>query len=84
MHKLIKDKRIKGAAALTLLHPDFHKRNIYVSAEDPTVITGLINWQSTSFETFIYTNETPDFAAHPERSEEDNFDNGQDEQKPPS
>lgn len=84
MHKLTEDKRIQDAAAPTLLHPDFHKRNIYVSAEDPTVITGLIDWQSTSIEpAFIYANETPDFAALPERSEEHAFDVGQGEQNYP-
>ncbi|KAJ5576504.1 hypothetical protein N7535_003430 [Penicillium sp. DV-2018c] len=50
IQKLIEDKRIADAATPALLHPDFHKRNIYVSAEDPTVITGLIDWQSTSIE----------------------------------
>ncbi|OQD74386.1 hypothetical protein PENDEC_c011G01601 [Penicillium decumbens] len=66
MQNLIEDTRIKDAATPALLHPDFHKRNIYVSAEEPTVITGLIDWQSTSIEpAFIYANETPDFAALP-------------------
>lgn len=72
MHKLIEDERIKDAATPALLHPDFHKRNIYVSAKEPTVITGLIDWQSTSIEpAFIYANETPDFAALPRVPEED-------------
>lgn len=64
LQNLIGDKRIKNAATPTLLQPDFNKRNIYVSAEDPTVITGLIGWQPTSIEpAFIYANEKPDFAA---------------------
>ncbi|ATY65652.1 serine threonine kinase [Cordyceps militaris] len=47
-------------------------RNIFVSADDPTVITGLIDWQSTSIEpAFIYANETPDFAAPPEEPDEE-------------
>jgi hypothetical protein len=51
-------------------------RNIYVSVDDPTVITGLIDWLSTSIEpAFIYANKTPDFAALPERPEEDPFEN---------
>lgn len=33
MQKLIEDKQILNAAIPVLLHPDFHKRNIYVSAE---------------------------------------------------
>ncbi|RAK97240.1 uncharacterized protein BO80DRAFT_415183 [Aspergillus ibericus CBS 121593] len=72
LQQLIKDKRIQAAATPTLLHPDFHKRNIYVSAKDPTLITGLIDWQSTSIEpAFIYANETPDFATLPHEPEYD-------------
>ncbi|OQD81485.1 hypothetical protein PENANT_c027G06816 [Penicillium antarcticum] len=56
------------------------KRSIYVSAEEPTVITGLIDWQSTSIEpAFIYANETPDFAALPRVPEEDPLENEQNE-----
>ncbi|KAL4794562.1 hypothetical protein BDV19DRAFT_399356 [Aspergillus venezuelensis] len=33
---LAKDKRIQSAAAPALLHSDFHKRDIYVSPQDPT------------------------------------------------
>lgn len=74
MQRLIADKRIQDAATPALLHPDFHKRNIYVSAEDPTAITGLIDWQSASIEpAFIYANETPDFATLPEELDEDMF-----------
>jgi hypothetical protein len=65
---------------------DFHKRNIYVSAGDPTVITGVIDWQSASIEpAFIYANEAPDFAALPEESEGKGniFENGQEEHKTP-
>lgn len=32
--ELVKDSRIKLPAAPILLHPDVHKRNIYVSADD--------------------------------------------------
>ena len=72
MQKLVKDKRIQDAAIPTLLHPDFHKRNIYVSAEDPTSITGLIDWQTISIEpAFVYANETPDFAMVPQDPEND-------------
>lgn len=84
MQKLVKDKRIQDAATPALLHPDFHKRNIYVSAKEPTVITGLLDWQSTSIEpAFIYANETPDFAALPDWPEENMFENRQDENKVP-
>ena len=33
--------RIRGAAAPTLHHPDLHKRNVFVSNDDPAVITGI-------------------------------------------
>jgi hypothetical protein len=63
------DRRIRNAATPTLFHPDLHKRNIFVSDDDPTVITGIIDWQSSSIEpAFWYANEIPDFArpvAHP-------------------
>ncbi|QKX58871.1 uncharacterized protein TRUGW13939_05999 [Talaromyces rugulosus] len=80
MQKLIVNKSIQNAATPALLHPDFHKRNIYVSAEDPTVITGVIDWQSASIEpAFIYANETPDFAAVRKYPEGNTFENEQDE-----
>jgi hypothetical protein len=58
-----KDHRIRDAAAPTLFHPDLHKRNIFVSDYDPTVITSIIDWQSASIEpAFWYADEVPDFA----------------------
>ncbi|KAL8676768.1 MAG: hypothetical protein Q9186_006749 [Xanthomendoza sp. 1 TL-2023] len=63
--KLIEDSRIQTAAAPILLHPDLHKRNIYVSDQDPTTITSIIDWQSSSINpAFMHANEIPDFAAH--------------------
>ena len=63
------DLRIRDAATPTLFHPDLHKRNIFISDDDPTVITGIIDWQSSSIEpAFWYADEVPDFAtpiAHP-------------------
>jgi Ser/Thr protein kinase RdoA (MazF antagonist) len=54
---------VQHVAKPTLLHPDLHKRNIFVSDSEPTKVTGIIDWQSTSIEpAFIYANETPDFA----------------------
>lgn len=65
--RLIDNPIIQSAASPTLLHADLHKRNIYVSDDDPTIVTGLIDWQSTSVEpAFVYASETPDFAAHPD------------------
>ncbi|KAM3477158.1 hypothetical protein MY5147_002867 [Beauveria neobassiana] len=84
MRMLVEDTRVQGAAAPTLLHPDFQMRNIFVSADDPTIITGLIDWQSTGVEpALIYANETPDFAAPPEEPEEEMPESGQSEQKSP-
>lgn len=57
------DPRIRDAATPTLLHPDLHKRNIFVSDNDPAVVTGIIDWQSSSIEpAFWYADEVPDFA----------------------
>ncbi|KAJ5512870.1 hypothetical protein N7463_002422 [Penicillium fimorum] len=59
-------KNLADAATPVLLHPDFHKRNLYVSVDDLTAITGLIDWQSASIEpALIDANETPDFAIIP-------------------
>lgn len=55
--RLIDSPLIQNVAFPTLLHADLHKRNIYVSDDDPTVVTGLIDWQSTSAElAFAYAN----------------------------
>lgn len=72
IRKLIDDVRTQEAALPTLVHADLHKRNIYVSPSDPTVIVGIIDWQSTSIEpAFIYANETPDLASFPSDGPED-------------
>ncbi|KAH8679545.1 kinase-like domain-containing protein [Tricladium varicosporioides] len=64
--ELIKSPVIQNVASPTLLHPDIHKRNIYVSEEDPSCVTAIIDWQSTSIEpAFVYANETPDLAEDP-------------------
>ncbi|KAH7317657.1 kinase-like domain-containing protein [Rhexocercosporidium sp. MPI-PUGE-AT-0058] len=64
--ELVKAPIIHKVASPTLLHPDLHKRNIYVSVEDPSCVTAIIDWQSTSIEpTFVYANETPDLAEDP-------------------
>lgn len=63
LHDLVKEPQVQHISKPTLLHADLHKRNIFVSDSDPTKITGIIDWQSTSIEpAFIYANETPDFA----------------------
>ncbi|KAE8404616.1 hypothetical protein BDV37DRAFT_271277 [Aspergillus pseudonomiae] len=82
MQKFAKDTSIQDAATPALLHPDFHKRNVYVSAEDPTIIPGVLDWQSTSIEpAFIYANETPDFAALAEEPEGNTLENGVDKHR---
>ncbi|THV72328.1 hypothetical protein D6D27_09613 [Aureobasidium pullulans] len=63
LYDLIKEPQVQRVARPTLLHADLHKRNIFVSDSEPSKITGIIDWQSTSIEpAFVYANETPDFA----------------------
>ncbi|EEA19278.1 hypothetical protein TMatcc_009402 [Talaromyces marneffei ATCC 18224] len=63
LKEMCKDSRIQAAATPTLFHPDLHKRNIFVSETDPSKITGIIDWQSTSIEpAFWYADDVPDFA----------------------
>lgn len=57
---------IQKVVSATLLHPDLHKRNIFVSADDPSQITAIIDWQSTCIEpAFVYATETPDLVEDP-------------------
>lgn len=57
------DARIITAATPMLLHPDLNKRNIFVMENDPTAITGIIDWQSAGVEpAFWYADNIPDFA----------------------
>ncbi|KAI9832634.1 MAG: hypothetical protein M1819_004219 [Sarea resinae] len=49
LKKMAQAAQIQGAAAPVLFHPDLHKRNIFVSEDDPTVITATIDWQSSNF-----------------------------------
>ena len=61
---LIDQDSIRRAGAPLLSHPDLHTRNIFVRPEDPTVITGIIDWQSAAVEpAYVFAAETPDFAA---------------------
>ena len=63
--RLLEDPRTQRAAAPILLHPDLNKRNIFVSNEDPTIITDIIDWQSCGINpAFMHANEMPDFASH--------------------
>jgi len=57
---------MQNVASPTLLHPDIHKRNIYVSEEEPSRVTAMIDWQSTCIEpAFVYANHTPDLVEDP-------------------
>jgi hypothetical protein len=61
--EMAKDPGLRNTSSPTMFHPDLHKRNIFVSEDDPTVITAIIDWQSSSIEpAFWYVDEVPDFA----------------------
>jgi hypothetical protein len=63
LKEIDKNSRIQNAASPMMFHPDLHKRNIFVSEEDPTVVSAIIDWQSTSIEpAFWYADAIPDFA----------------------
>ncbi|XPS81053.1 hypothetical protein M3J09_012996 [Ascochyta lentis] len=63
LSKMAMDPRIQKAAIPMFFHPDLHKRNIFVSEEDPTVVSAMIDWQSSSIEpAFWYADVVPDFA----------------------
>jgi hypothetical protein len=63
LKEMAKNSRIQKAASPVMFHPDLHKRNIFVSEEDPTVVLAIIDWQSTSIEpSFWYSDAMPDFA----------------------
>ncbi|KAI1951730.1 hypothetical protein LOZ57_001142 [Ophidiomyces ophidiicola] len=64
--ELVQHPDIKSNAAPMLFHPDLHKRNIFISEDDPTKITGIIDWQCASVEpAFYYADDSPDFAKVP-------------------
>lgn len=66
IQELARSSLIKNVAIPTLLHPDVHKRNIFVSEDDPSQVTAIIDWQSTSIEpAFVYANQTPDLVEDP-------------------
>jgi Phosphotransferase enzyme family len=63
LKRMSEDQRVCADATPILFHPDLHKRNILVSENDPTVVTSIIDWQSTSVEpAFWFATTTPDFA----------------------
>jgi hypothetical protein len=63
IQEMAKSSQIQNAASPVMFHPDLHKGNIFVSEEDPRVVSAIIDWQSTSIKPgFWYADETPDFA----------------------
>jgi hypothetical protein len=64
IQKLLGQDSVRKAGVPLLSHPDLHTRNIFVLPKDPTVITGIIDWQSAAVEpAYVFAAETPDFAA---------------------
>ena len=54
-----------------MFHSDLHKRLVFVSEENPMVVTGFIDWQLTRIEpAFYYADDVPDFATLPVSNEE--------------
>lgn len=47
MHVLSKSPKLQQYSQPALCHPDFHPGNIFVSHDDPTKISGVIDWQFT-------------------------------------
>ena len=75
IQKMLQDPSMSLMAQPTLFHPDLNMRNIFVSEEDPTMLTAIIDWQSSSIKpAFWYMHDTPDFARKiPDPSDEDKF-----------
>lgn len=64
LQKLAEDVRVAEAATATLFHHDLHMRNMFVSNSDPSIITYLIDWQSSSIDpAFEYADWLPDFVS---------------------
>lgn len=57
------DPRVQKAATPTIFHPSLRAEEIFVSNDDPSVITGIIDWQHAAIEpAFWYSNNVPNFA----------------------
>lgn len=69
LEALSRDARIENISAPFLLHPDLHKRNIFVDPQDPTKITAVIDWQSARLDpALLYFQDIPDLCGSPEPS----------------
>lgn len=76
LESLSRDPRIENISTPLLLHPDLHKRNIFVDPENPTSIIAVIDWQSTCLDpALFYFQDIPDlcsgFEAFEQESESD-------------
>lgn len=66
MKAVSKSTILQDSCSPLLFHPDLHARNIFVDPDDPTKISGIIDWQSAAVEpAFVHAQETPDFAEEP-------------------
>lgn len=64
LEALSRDPRIEKVSAPLLLHPDLHKRNIFVDPDNLTKITAVIDWQSTCLDpALFYFQEIPDICS---------------------
>jgi hypothetical protein len=63
MQVLAAKEDVQAMAALVLLYPAIHKRSIYVSPDDPYIVTGMVSWRSACIgPAFMHVVFTPDFA----------------------
>ncbi|PLB47775.1 hypothetical protein P170DRAFT_447674 [Aspergillus steynii IBT 23096] len=59
------DPRILDGAASSIWHTDLHLGNIYVSSDDPTIIEGVIDWQSVQAAPLFIHAQFPEFIRPP-------------------
>jgi hypothetical protein len=50
LHDILEETRVLDNASPLLVHPDLRMSNVFVDPDDPTKITSIIDWQSTSIE----------------------------------
>jgi hypothetical protein len=62
---LSRDPRVVEAASSTLWHTDLHLGNIFVSSDDPTIIEGIIDWQSAQVAPLFIQARFPEFLRPP-------------------
>ncbi|RMD44663.1 hypothetical protein DV735_g483, partial [Chaetothyriales sp. CBS 134920] len=69
--RLSQSDALKPVERPMLLHHDLHKRNIFVSEDNPGQITGIIDWQSSSIEpVHHYSEGRPDLCDFPDTWDE--------------